>query len=392
MALGYARATSMIAESFKRFSGVHPVVPDGVIAILLMAIADVAAYQDSGTLSVAQVIMIALITLPVAVRRSFPTAVVVLVGGALILNLLLGHNNSFIENFAILLALYTYYASVPAGWRIGVMTVVLILGVIAGIALGWRIQHRVYVSDIGYNAIIFALPVILGYGVRTRRAYIAQLNERATLVAREAAVTERTAIARELHDVVAHSLSVMVLQATAARRLARRDPGSAAATFEVIEQTGRDALGDLRRAISVLKANSFEAASLAPQPSLLQLDALIDQVRQAGLSVHFSVEGTKRPLAPGVELSAYRIVQESLTNVLRHSGASDAVVAITYGFDDLIVEVTDDGRNGAPPSGGGSGLVGMRERVALLHGDFRAGPTAKGFSVSVRLPLDLLPA
>jgi signal transduction histidine kinase len=178
-----------------------------------------------------------------------------------------------------------------------------------------------------------------------------------------------------------------VLQATAGRRLARRDPGSASAAFEVIEQTGRDALADLRRAIGVLKADSAEAA-LAPQPSLLQLDALVQQVRQAGVAVHVNIDGTQRPLAPGVELSAYRIVQESLTNVLRHSGADDAVVAIRYGLKDLTVEVTDNGRPGSTPSRDGNGLTGMRERVALLHGEFRAGSTTNGFSVAARLPLE----
>ncbi len=158
----------------------------------------------------------------------------------------------------------------------------------------------------------------------------------------------------------------------------------------MIEQTGRDALADVRRAIGVLKANSAETAALAPQPSLQQLDALIEQVRKAGVAVHVSIEGTQRPLAPGVELSAYRIVQESLTNVLRHSGADDAVVAINYGSDDLTVKVTDNGHNGRTPSGDGSGLTGMRERVAMLHGRFRAGSTSDGFNVTARLPLEPL--
>ncbi len=115
--------------------------------------------------------------------------------------------------------------------------------------------------------------------------------------------------------------------------------------------------------------------------------ALVEQVRKAGVAVHVSIDGIQRPLAPGVELSAYRIVQESLTNVLRHSGADDAAVAIRYGLDDLTVEVTDNGRNNETPAADGSGLAGMRERVALLHGEFRAGSTGSGFSVMARLPL-----
>jgi signal transduction histidine kinase len=382
----------MVTDVIKRLRRLPPIVPDGAVAVVLMVSAGVAEYQDAGKLSLVQVVAIMLITLPLAARRMFPTAVSAAIGAALILHLLLGFTNSFVENFAILLALYTLYASARAGWRIAVMSVILVIGLSAGVALGWRSQHHVYLSDIGYNAIIFALPVILGYGVRTRRAYVAQLQEQSQLLAREAAADERTAIARELHDVIAHSLSVMVLQATAGRRLARRDPANAAAAFEVIEQTGRDALADLRRAIGVLKTDSAGAAALTPQPSLLQLDTLVEQVRKAGVAVRVSIVGTQRPLAPGVELSAYRIVQESLTNVLRHSGARDAVVAIRYGLEDLTIEVTDNGRNATTTSGDGTGLTGMRERVALLHGEFRAGSTSDGFSVTARLPLEPRPA
>lgn len=379
---------TVVSALLERLRRLPPVVPDGAVAVVLGFSAGLAEYQDAGSLGLVQGLAIALITLPLTARRLFPSGVSATIGAALIVHLLLGFTNSFVENFAILLALYTVYASARSSWRIAVISGLLVIGLAAGVALGWRDQHHVYLSDIGYNAIIFALPVILGYGVRTRRAYVAQLHEQSKLLAREAAADERTAIARELHDVIAHSLSVMVLQATAGRRLARRDPANAAAAFEVIEQTGRDALSDLRRAIGVLKTDSVEAAWLAPQPSLLQLGALVDQVRKAGVSVRVSIDGTQRPLAPGVELSAYRIVQESLTNMLRHSGADDAVVAIRYGLDDLTVEVTDNGRTGTIPSGDGGGLTGMRERVALLHGDFRAGSTVDGFTVTARLPLE----
>jgi signal transduction histidine kinase len=378
----------MMTDLLNRLRRLPTVVPDGAVAVVVMVSAGLAEYQDAGRLSLVQLVAIVLIALPLTARRLFPTAVSAVIGTALILHLLLGYTNSFIENFAILLALYTVYASARSGWRIAVMSTALVVGLSSGIVLGWRSQHHVYLSDIGYNAIIFALPVILGYGVRTRRAYVAQLQEQSRLLARQAAADERTAIARELHDVIAHSLSVMVLQATAGRRLARRDPANAAAAFEVIEETGRNALADLRRAVGVLKTDPAEAAALAPQPSLLQLDALVEQVRKAGVAVHVSIDGTQRPLAPGVELSAYRIVQESLTNVIRHSGADDAAVAIRYGLDDLTVEVTDNGRNDKAPAADGSGLAGMRERVALLHGEFRAGATGSGFSVMARLPLE----
>ncbi len=378
----------MLTDWIKRFQALPPIVTDGALALLLMVSADLAAYQDAGKLTAIQVVMIALITLPVATRRRFPAMVTAFIGAALILNLVLGFTNSFIENFAVLVALYTLYSSVGGGWRLVAVSGMLAVGVVAGVALGWRNQHQVYLSDIGYNAIIFALPVILGYGVRTRRAYVAQLHEQSRLLAREAAANERTAIARELHDVIAHSVSVMVLQAEAGGRLARRDPAGAAATFEVIEHAGRDALADMRRVVGVLKDDSAAAMMLTPQPNLLQLDALVEQVRQAGVNVRVSIDGEQRPLAPGVELSAYRIVQESLTNVLRHSGASDAEVALRYGGTDLTIDVTDNGQKSTAQQGEGNGLTGMRERVALLNGDFRARQTTQGFSVSARLPLE----
>jgi signal transduction histidine kinase len=373
----------------KRFQALPPIVVDGALALLLIVSADVAAYQDAGKVSALQVVMIALITLPVATRRLFPTAVVAVIGAALIINLLLGFTNSFIENFAVLVALYTLYASTGSELRLALVSGVFVVGLVAGVALGWRNQHQVFLSDIGYNGIIFALPVILGFGVRNRRAYVAQLQEQSRLLAREAATNERTAIARELHDVIAHSVSVMVLQAAAGGRIARRDPAGAAATFGVIEEAGRDALADMRRVVGVLKDDTADEMVLSPQPTLIQLDALVEQVRQAGVDVHVSVDGDQRPLAPGVELSAYRIVQESLTNVLRHSGASEAEVAIRYGGNDVTVDVTDNGHTGTTQNGEGNGLNGMRERVALLHGDFAAGETAQGFRVSARLPLEV---
>jgi signal transduction histidine kinase len=210
----------MTTDWIKRFQALPPIVTDAALALLLMISADAAAYQDAGGLTALQVVMIALITLPVATRRRFPATVTAFIGSALILNLLLGFTNSFIENFAVLVALYTLYASVGAEWRLAVVSGLLVVGLVAGVALGWRNQHQVYLSDIGYNSIIFALPVILGSGVHTRRAYIAHLHEQSRLLAREAAANERTAIARELHDVIAHSVSVMVLQAAAGGRLA----------------------------------------------------------------------------------------------------------------------------------------------------------------------------
>ena len=173
----------MVTASINRIRRLPPIVPDGAVAIVLMVSAGLAEFQDAGALSVVQVVAIVCITLPLTARRMFPTMVSAVIGTELILHLLAGFSNSFVENFAILLALYTVYASARSGWRIVVMSAALVIGLCAGITLGWRSQHHVYLSDIGYNAIIFTLPVILGYGVRTRRAYVAQLQEQSKLLA-----------------------------------------------------------------------------------------------------------------------------------------------------------------------------------------------------------------
>ena len=161
---------TVVSAVLERLRRLPPMVPDGAVAVVLMLSAGLAEYQDAGSLSLVQVLAIALITLPLTARRLFPSAVSAAIGAALIVHLLLGFTNSFVENFAILLALYTVYASARSGWRIAVISGLLVIGLSAGVALGWRDQHHVYLSDIGYNAIIFALPVILGYGVRARRA------------------------------------------------------------------------------------------------------------------------------------------------------------------------------------------------------------------------------
>src|ERR1019366_8357033 len=168
-AVSEAETTRMVTASINRIRRLPPIVPDGAVAIVLMVSAGLAEFQDAGALSVVQVVAIVCITLPLTARRMFPTVVSAVIGTALILHLLAGFSNSFVENFAILLALYTVYASARSGWRIVVMSATLVIGLCAGITLGWRSQHHGYLSDIGYNAIIFTLPVILGYGAWTRR-------------------------------------------------------------------------------------------------------------------------------------------------------------------------------------------------------------------------------
>lgn len=204
--------------------------------------------------------------------------------------------------------------------------------------------------------------------------------------ARAAVAEERVRIARELHDVVAHAISVIVLQARGARRSLAVDPEETRDALDTIEATGSEALAEMRRLLGMLRSDDEDIA-LAPQPSLRYLDALAAQVREAGLPVELAVEGEPIELPPGVDLSAYRIVQEALTNALKHAGPATARVVVRYGNDDVELEIADTGLGPGASNGEGHGLVGMRERVSLYGGKIEAGPgDGGGFAVRARLP------
>jgi signal transduction histidine kinase len=222
-------------------------------------------------------------------------------------------------------------------------------------------------------------------GERERRAQLAE-RER-DVAAREAVVEERARIARELHDAIAHNVSMMVVQAGAERRVVDAESGSTRDVLETIERIGRGALTEMRRLVGMLRSDV--ADPLAPHPGLDDLSTLVRQVREAGLPVDLQVEGERRDLPVGIELSAYRIVQEALTNALKHAGQARASVRVRYGRDSLELEIVDDGAGAPVPlSSGGHGLVGMRERVALYGGRLDAGRRPSGgFSVRVLLPI-----
>ncbi|GAA3157160.1 hypothetical protein GCM10010466_55050 [Planomonospora alba] len=246
-----------------------------------------------------------------------------------------------------------------------------------------------------------ACATVVGAGVTARRhrrlalrarELAVQAEERGELLAREAVTEERVRIARELHDVVAHSVSAMVMQTGAARLML--DPGQVAQreALNVVEETGREAVEELRRMVGLLRTGR-EGGGLSPQPGLALLDDLVEQARAAGLDVSLTVEGTPARLPAGLDLSAYRIVQEALTNTLRHAGPTRSRVTISYRPRALCLDIVDDGPRdgripGAPGGGSGHGLVGVRERVALFHGRLSAGPLpAGGYGVRVSLPL-----
>jgi signal transduction histidine kinase len=210
----------------------------------------------------------------------------------------------------------------------------------------------------------------------------------------EAIAAERARIARELHDVIAHHISVVVIQAVAAMGILDRHPERTREPLQRIEQSGREALSELRRLLGILRQDEDRSA-LAPQPSLADLGALLDGVRGAGLPVELQVEGAVRPLPRGIDVSAYRIVQEALTNTLKHAGVASAQVKVRYGRDALELEVTDTGRGPGTGNGvgAGHGLLGMRERVVVYGGDLETGPKDDGgYLVRALLPLDTEPA
>lgn len=253
-------------------------------------------------------------------------------------------------------------------------------------------------GDAGADTLIFFVlllgaPWVAGRVVRLSRQRQSLLEDRTHLLeiqrderARAAVAEERQRIARELHDVVAHAISVVILQSRGGRRSLAADPAEAHDAFDTIERTSTQALGEMRRLLGLLRSD--DDAPFVPQPSLDRIEALADEMRASGLPVEVSVEGDPVALPPGVDVSAYRIVQEALTNALKHAGPTQARVHIAYEDDAVLVEVVDDGAEEAPVApGSGNGLVGIRERVALVGGEVHAGPrVAGGYAVSARLP------
>ena len=264
--------------------------------------------------------------------------------------------------------------------------------VIAGIGLASVWIGNVVGGLAWFAGIPLLAVVVVRRVVREREARLAALTARAEALEREqeirireAAELERTQIARELHDVVAHKVSVMVVQAGAERSVLDPAATSTEETLRTIEATGREALVELRRLLGVLR--SGEESSLAPQPTLADVDGLVAQVRDAGVDVELRIEGERRSLAPGVELSAFRIVQEALTNVLKHAGGAHALVALRFRPEEIEIEVRDEGGAARTAStGAGHGLLGIRERVALHGGRVDVGPTDAGYAVRAWLP------
>jgi signal transduction histidine kinase len=249
-------------------------------------------------------------------------------------------------------------------------------------------------ADFAFFTMFFGGPFVIGRVIRARREREVELVDHATALeltqeerARAAVAEERTRIARELHDVVSHALSVMILQARGGRPHLGDDPEETREALDVIEHAGEQALGEMRRLLGLLRADD-EQLALAPQPSLTRIDELATRMTATGLPVEVTVEGTPFELARGVDVSAYRIVQEALTNALKHAGNARARVVVRYGADALELEVIDDGPGDGNGGGSGHGLAGIRERVGIYGGELESGARpGGGYALRARLPL-----
>jgi signal transduction histidine kinase len=346
-----------------------------------------------GTLAVGYALVL-LHTLPLAARRRFPGTVLAICVASGLAIAALGLP-PIVLGLAILVAVYSV-AAYGDRW----VSLAGLAAAAVGSAAVQLTPGRFQAPTVVSNGLIIGAAWLLGHFVGVRRRYITRLEERTAELeraraelARRAVTEERLGLARELHDVVAHSISMIAVQSGVGAHVADTQPKEAAKALAAIEATSRAALTELRRLLGVLRQDSEPQGSLSPVPGLADLDSLLAEVAKAGLAVKLQVHGTRPPLPAGVDLSAYRIVQEALTNVIKHAGPARAQVVVGYHDRDVTVEILDDGGGAATSTGEGRagtghGLIGMRERVAAFGGDLEAGPGPDGgFRVAARLPL-----
>ncbi|HEU4919099.1 MAG TPA: histidine kinase [Candidatus Limnocylindrales bacterium] len=391
-----------------------PMTVDLLLALGLTALSLVTLWggaQDLGLVDPLSLVLLLLQTLPLALRRVWPMSVFVLTTGATIAHASLA-TQGINSTLGFLIALFT----VAERYEPRRSAIAAIVGAVAiGGLIAWKASLPASLSGLVQTELAVFVAWVLGTWARDRQAHIGTVEERARRLEREreeraerAVAEERERIARELHDVVTHHVSVIVIQAGAALRALDRRPTDARTAMEAIDATGRQALADMRRMLGILGRSGASGDgsggvartaspddTLAPMPSLDRLGELLEKVRAAGMPVELSITGERRPLDPGIELSAYRIIQEALTNALKHAPGARARVGVRFEPAALEVRVVDEGGSGEPglgtPGESGHGLIGMRERVALFGGQLEAGPAGRGFRVVARLPLGGLP-
>ncbi|MGX1372109.1 signal transduction histidine kinase [Streptomyces canus] len=390
----------MQVTAMRRWVARHERIADALPAVALLVVAvGAAAAGDSGWHEprAAGVAWTALSCVPLVFRSRWPLPVVVLTL-AVDLTAMAVAPDRVLAPAASLVAVYTLATRSDrrTAWTVGVLAAVAVAGVYAA---GHQEPLLVGTSLLRLDFVIAATA--LGDAVRSRRLHLARVEERAERAertreteARRRVTEERVRIARDLHDVVAHHITLVNAQAGVAHHLMRTDPDRAYEALAHIKETSRAALDELRATVGLLRQPDDAPDSRAPLPGLADLDTLVGGIRAGGLSVTVSRTGLVRPVAPATELTAYRIVQESLTNTHKHARAAHAEVLLDYGASTLRVTVSDDGRPRAPKGPGtGHGLIGMRERATAIGGTLTAGPQPDGgFRVVAELPLSLTPA
>ena len=391
MKVGYVQRVSRIRHTARSYWFELLVVLMAIAGMLELWIGRDSAAAPPTSLWVA-IPAVALLVLPLFARRRFPfaapagywlvAAAVTFVDGQLI---------PFVGSLGVVgLATAFLLGNLRDPLKAGAGLVIVLVGIVMVV---YNIPGTQSASDLVFIPLRFVVAWIAGYALRERAEQAEAAEERAAHAERErestarvAVAEERARIARELHDIVAHAVSVMVLQVGAVRH---KLPDALAEDREAlrgVERAGRTALAEMRRLLAAMRREGDEA-ELVPQPGLDGLDALVDEISRAGLPVELRVDGTPYPLPRGLDLSAYRIVQEGLTNALRHAHASDAEVTVRYRPDELEIEVRDDGRGNGASDGLGHGLIGVRERVKLYGGRMSAGATDAGFVLRTHLPL-----
>lgn len=380
-----------------------PYIADTIIAVGLFvaSISLVIDWQSSGAenlftrdLDAVGVFLIALMTLPLVFRRAHPVLVLIIVLAAFMLSSGLDYPNS-LAGAGTLVAIHAVGSELERGRAIRIGLAV-VGGVAVWTAIGASVYEAVGLDDVAFVFLSGSVALYLGWEVNMRRSEVQEIEARAERAERDrqeeakrAVDAERARIARELHDVVAHQIVVMTVQAEGAARLAQDADPRIQDALATISDTGREGLAEMRRMVGVLR-DAGEGDVLAPQPGLASIDELVTHFNEAGLPVKLSIDGDVDDLPSGVDLNAFRIVQESLTNTLKHGGPGvSASVDVSLADNVLAVEVRDDGRGAATNGNPGHGLVGMRERVTMLGGSIDTGPAdGGGFRVRATIPVD----
>ncbi|MFC8069618.1 sensor histidine kinase [Streptomyces sp. NPDC057293] len=373
----------------------HPLAADGLIAAALTTVAVLlgteAVAQGWPALDPRAWSLVALLTLPLALRTRAPVTVCLAVHACWALYVTLGYW-PVVGSFGPMLALYTVASLRPARTTAACAALLAGVWIYAGVVAGAGAMASVVGQAVGFPLVLWRF----GYVARRTADLTRRLRAEQADRARREVAEERVRIARELHDVVAHHIAVINVQAGLARFVFHSDARTARTALDTVEGASGEALAELRRMLGLLRADGVQGADGAPAPGLDQLDEMVTRVRAGGVRVALRITGAPRPLPPGMQLCVYRVVQEALTNVLKHAPGADATVELAYHAGEMTVSVTDDGHADGPRVGadsdtiaerGGHGLIGMRERAKLYGGTIVVGPRGEGgFGVLLTLP------